>query len=68
MFSIIVGGGIFGFWGMLLGVPVFVCIYTGIKSLIDKKLERSDLPTDDAAYENLDEIDPVTRELKYKEK
>lgn len=68
MFSIIVGGGIFGFWGMLLGVPVFVCIYTGIKSLIDKKLERSDLPTDDAAYEKLDEIDPVTRELKYKEK
>ena len=28
LFSIIVGGNLFGFPGMILGVPVFACIYT----------------------------------------
>lgn len=27
MFSVLVGGGLFGVWGMLLGVPVFAVIY-----------------------------------------
>ena len=60
MFSIIVGAGLFGFWGMLLGVPVFVVIYTLINAGIDRKLWRSDLPVDEASYTNLDYIDPVT--------
>ena len=60
MFSIILGAGLFGFWGMLLGVPVFVVIYTAINNAIDRKLRRSDLPhrTDD--YKNLEYIDPVS--------
>lgn len=41
MFSIIVGGGLFGFMGMLLGVPVFAVIYTlggdAIRALLTKK-------------------------------
>ena len=60
LFSIIVGTGLFGFIGMLLGVPVFVIIYTGIKALADRKLERSGLPTDAAFYRKLDYIDPET--------
>ena len=66
MFSIIIGAGFFGFWGMLLGVPVFVCIYTAVDKLITRKLERSDLPKETASYEKLDYIDPVTREIHYK--
>ena len=66
MFSIIVGAGLFGFWGMLLGVPVFVLIYTVINGKIKKKLEHSSLPNAVAAYEQLDHIDPVTRELIYR--
>ena len=62
MFSIILGAGLFGFWGMLLGVPVFVVIYTVIDSLIEKRLKKSDLPWETASYENLDHIDTVTRE------
>ena len=60
MFSIILGAGLFSFWGMLLGVPVFVVIYTAINNAIDRKLRRSDLPhrTDD--YKNLEYIDPVS--------
>ncbi len=60
MFSIIIGAGFFGFWGMVLGVPVFVVIYTIIKESVRRKLLRNDLPTDEASYTNLDYIDPVT--------
>ena len=60
MFSIIVGAGLFGFWGMLLGVPVFVVIYTLINESIDRKLRHNDLPVAPEAYANLDYIDPVT--------
>ena len=62
MFSIIFGAGLFGFWGMLLGVPVFVVIYTIINESIDRKLRRSDLPVEAEAYTNLDYIDPLTLE------
>lgn len=62
MFSIIFGAGLFGFWGMLLGVPVFVVIYTGINNAIDRKLKRSDLPWETEDYVGVDYIDPVTYE------
>ncbi len=62
MFAIILGGGLFGFWGMLLGVPVFTVIYTWINNSVNKKLKRSALPTDMEEYKDLDRIDPVTRE------
>ena len=40
MFSIVVFGGLFGFAGMLLGVPVFAIIYYYFSKIIDKKLEK----------------------------
>ena len=62
MFSIILGAGLFGFWGMLLGVPIFVVIYTAVNKLIERKLRRSDLPWETASYVDMDHIDPVTRQ------
>ena len=62
MFSIILGAGLFSFWGMLLGVPVFVVIYTGITMLVERRLKRNSLPVDPEDYADLDRIDPVTRE------
>ena len=62
MFSIIFGAGLFGFWGMLLGVPVFVVIYTIINESVARKLRRNDLPAEAEAYMNLDYIDPITLE------
>ena len=38
--SITIGGGLFGFVGMLIGVPTFSVIYTLVKSVIAIKLER----------------------------
>lgn len=63
MFAIILGGGLFGFWGMLLGVPVFVIIYTGINEIIKRHLRKKNLPDDDESYEDLDYIEPQTGEL-----
>jgi len=60
MFSIIMGAGLFGFWGMLLGVPVFVVIYTGITIAVNKKLKKDGLPTETSEYASLSHIDPVT--------
>ena len=67
MFSIILGAGLFGFWGMLLGVPVFVVIHAVVNKRIEKKLKNSGLPTEEEAYADLDHIDPVTLELVKKE-
>lgn len=69
MFSILVGAGLFGFGGMLLGVPVFVVIYTFIKNQVNKKLERSGLPVNTEDFVNLDHFDPKTSEsVQIKEK
>ena len=62
MFSIILGAGLFGFWGMLLGVPVFVVIYTIINNNVDAKLRRSELPVETEEYRDLEYIDPATQQ------
>lgn len=63
LFSIVLFGGIFGFWGMLLGVPAFVIIYTALEMIVNRKLRRHNLPTDAQQYANLDYIDPETLKL-----
>ena len=60
--AIVMGTGLFGFVGMLLGVPVFVVIYTFLNYRIESRLKKNDLPVEAAEYRDLDHIDPVTRE------
>ena len=62
LFAIIVGAGLFGFMGMLLGVPVVMVLYSLFRDLINKKLVRSGLPTDRESYLDLDHFDPKTGE------
>ncbi len=66
LFSIIVGGGLFSFLGMILGVPVFVVIYTAVGTLVNRRLENNDLPTDLETYMKLDYVDAATREVHLK--
>lgn len=40
LFSVIVGGGLFGLSGMLLGVPVFAVIYTLITEGVENRLQK----------------------------
>ena len=46
MFAIIIGGGLFGFIGMVLGVPVFAVIYYYLGKLIRKRLGAKGLKED----------------------
>ena len=62
MFAIIVGGGLFGFMGMLLAVPVFAVIHSVVNALINRGLRKRGLQTETAAYINLERIDPETKQ------
>ncbi len=53
LFAIIVGGNLFGFMGMLLGVPVFACIYTAITILLRDKLHEKGLTSQTEFYQEL---------------
>ena len=50
MLSITVGGGLFGFAGMLLSVPTFALIYAIVRTIIDRRLEARGLPADTDSY------------------
>jgi predicted PurR-regulated permease PerM len=50
IFAIFIGGGLFGFAGMLIGVPAFAVIYTLFKDSIDEKLIRKNMSTDIEDY------------------
>lgn len=50
MFAIIVGGGLFGFIGMVIGVPVLAIIFYILRKVSNMKLEQKNLPTDSAEY------------------
>ena len=43
LFSVCVGGGLFGIVGMFIGVPTFAVLYYAIKELIDYRLEKKQI-------------------------
>ncbi len=57
MFAIIVGGGFFGFTGMVLGVPVFAVFYYYLGRYIKKRLTRRNMPTETAEYMDFNKYD-----------
>lgn len=40
LFAVLVGGGLFGFIGMIVGIPVFAVIYTYISRAVNRKLRK----------------------------
>ncbi len=54
MFAILVGGGMFGFAGMILGIPVFACVYAYTAYSVNKKLDQKGMTTDLGIYKNMD--------------
>ena len=50
MFAILVGGGLFGFPGMILGVPTFAVIYYYAGKFIRKKLKKKNMAEDTEEY------------------
>ena len=47
---------------MLLGVPVFVVIYTAINVAVENSLKRKNLPSEQLDYFGLDHSDPISME------
>lgn len=61
LFSIVVFGGIFGFIGMIFGVPIFAVIYKFLSHHIDKYLYNKNMPINEEDYVDLKYIDETTR-------
>lgn len=51
--AILLFGGVFGFAGMLLGVPVFAVLYTLINDAVNNRLKKKRYPLDTALYTNI---------------
>ena len=64
--AVIVGGGLFGFFGMLLGVPVFACCYMYINRTCTAKLQNKNLAFKTSEYEKIKRIDEETGEPIYR--
>ena len=60
LFAILLFGGLFGFWGLLLGVPVFAVIYAAVGSRNRSQLREKNYPITTAEYEKILQIDPET--------
>ncbi len=63
--GIIIGGGLFGFAGMLLAVPVLAIIYMLSKEFIAGKLKKKNLPVEGVIYER--DIDKYVDGYEYSE-
>ena len=57
LFSILLFGGLFGFVGMIIGVPLFAVIRHILSYFMRDSLVRKNLPLDAESYENLDHFD-----------
>lgn len=57
IFSITIFGGLFGFLGMIIGVPFFAVVYAMTRRIIDRMLKKRNLPISTSEYMNLDHID-----------
>lgn len=50
MISIVIGGGLFGFVGMLVSVPVFALCYAIVRACIENRLKARGLPVHSSNY------------------
>jgi predicted PurR-regulated permease PerM len=64
--AIIIMTGLIGFWGLVIGVPVFVILYTVLHFEVDKRLQRKGLPVDQSDYYETDAGKELFREREYK--
>lgn len=65
IFAILLGGGLFGFPGMLLGVPVFAVIYYLVKTFIEYMLYKKKMPLETPSYTEAEGYDTETQQLIY---
>ena len=64
MFAIIIGGGMFGFLGMILGVPVFAVIYYYFGKYITKRLVKKCESNDIRDYMSYDKYEMTEEDVR----
>lgn len=57
IFSILIGGGLFGFLGMLMGVPTFAVIYYVVQTVVNNRLNKKKLPCHSEYYDENGYVD-----------
>lgn len=57
--SITIAASLFGFAGMLLGVPVFAIIYSLVSDKLNRRLRKKDLPTETDDYYAIHKMDDL---------
>ena len=58
--AILVGGGLFGIFGMFVGFPACAIICTVIRNGIQSRLEKKKMPIDLESYRDIDHLDAKT--------
>ncbi|MCR4782845.1 MAG: AI-2E family transporter [Lachnospiraceae bacterium] len=67
LFAIVVGGGLFGFMGMLLGVPVVALLYYVLSKVFVYLARKRGLPVKTAVYEKVKFYNEETETFEYEE-
>ena len=65
VFAILVFGGLWGFPGMLLGVPIMAVIYYIVSKVVTYFLKKRGIPETEIDYVNLERIDKHTNQPVY---
>jgi len=65
IFSILLFGGLFGFIGMVIGVPTFAVIYYLIKNGVEYLLRKKTLPVETQKYTKLYRVEEETLSMIY---
>ncbi len=62
IFGMLIGQGIFGFAGLIIGIPLFAVVYSLVKHRVAEGLESKSLPSDSNDYRDIHHIDNETGE------
>lgn len=67
LFSILLFGGLFGFVGMIIGVPTFAVIYRLLSDGVKAALKKRQLPVETSDYEGACYVDEEKLEIRHRE-
>lgn len=57
IFAITLFGGLFGVFGMIIGVPILAVIYAAVRAAVNTALARKKMPAETKKYERLEYVD-----------
>ncbi|MCL1824105.1 MAG: AI-2E family transporter, partial [Oscillospiraceae bacterium] len=63
IFAIVVGQRLFGFIGLVVGIPIFSFLYALAKARVTRILEKKELPSDSDFYRKVSHLDSETGEF-----